>query len=57
MKLYCAVVDAETVRLFHDITKIKFNVLISYYYIKGSAHKLTSLYRNMIDSLIMDSGA
>lgn len=57
MKLYCAVVDAETVRLFHDITKIKFNVLISYYYIKGSAHKLTNLYRHMIDSLIMDSGA
>ncbi len=57
MKLYCAVVDAETVKLFHDITKIKFNVLISYYYIKGSAHKLTNLYRHMIDSLIMDSGA
>ncbi len=57
MKLYCAVVDAETVKLFHDITKIKFNVLISYYYIKGSAHKLTNLYRHMIDSLIMDSCA
>lgn len=59
MKLYCAVVDAETVRMFHEMTKgtIKLNVLISYFYIKGNAHKLTNLYRHMIDSLIMDSGA
>jgi len=59
MKLYCAVVDAETVKKFYDATKgtIKLNVLISYFYIKGNAHKLTSLYRQMIDTLIMDSGA
>ncbi len=59
MKLYCAVVDAETVKQFHNVTKgkIKLNVLISYFYIKGNAHKLTNVYRHMIDSLILDSGA
>lgn len=57
MKIFVAVVDAETVKAFYDKTHRKLNVLVSYFYLKGNAHKLTKTYRNMIKDLYLDSGA
>ncbi|MGO9138154.1 MAG: hypothetical protein ACLQBC_10870 [Syntrophales bacterium] len=57
MKIICAITNAEIVKLFYEKIKRKVNILISYYYIEGNAYKLTTLYRDMIDSLYMDSGA
>ena len=57
MKIFAAIVDAETVRMFYDKTGIKLIYLISYHYLKGQAYKLTNEYRNMIKSLYLDSGA
>jgi len=57
MKIYAAIADAETVRMFFDKTGIKLNYLISYHYLYGQAYKLTKKYRRMIESLYLDSGA
>jgi len=57
MKIFVAVVDAETVKAFYDKTHRKLNVLVSYFYLKGNAYKLTKTYRNMIKDLYLDSGA
>jgi hypothetical protein len=57
IKIFAAIADAETVRMFYDKMKIKLNYLISYYYLDGQASKVTKEYRNMIDSLYLDSGA
>ena len=57
MKIFIAIDDAETVRMFYEKTGIKLNYLISYYYLEGQAYKLTEKYRHMIDELFLDSGA
>ncbi len=57
MKIFAAIADAETVKMFHDKKQIKLNYLISYYYLDGQADKVTKKYRHMIDSLYLDSGA
>jgi len=57
MKIFAAVGDAETVRMFYEKTNIKLNYLISYFYLEGQAYRLTDLYRDMISDLYLDSGA
>jgi len=57
MKIFAAIGDAETVRMFYDKTGIKLNYLISYYYLKNNAYKLIHEYRDMMESLYLDSGA
>ncbi len=57
MKVFAALDDAETVRMFYDKTGEKLNYLISYYYLDGQAYRLTQEYRNMINELYLDSGA
>ena len=57
MKLFAAIVDAEIVRMFYEKTGIKLNYLISYYYLKNNAYKLIHEYRDMMESLYLDSGA
>lgn len=55
MKIFNVVVDADMVKIFHDKTGIKSNVMISYTYLRGQAYKLTKEYREMIDFLFLDS--
>lgn len=57
MKIFAAIADAGTVKMFYEKTNIKLNYLISYFYLDGQAYKLTKEYRNMIDKLYLDSGA
>jgi len=57
MKIFCAIDDAGIVKSFYEKTGIKMNYLVSYYYARGVAYKLTCDYRDMIDSLYLDSGA
>ncbi len=57
MKIFAAIANAETVKMFYEKMEIKLNYLISYFYLDGQAHKLTKEYRNMIDDLFLDSGA
>jgi len=57
MKLFNAIENAEVIRLLHEKTEAKVNVLMSYPLLKGNAYKLTKEYRDMIDSLYLDSGA
>jgi hypothetical protein len=57
MKVFAALDDAETVRIFYDKTGIKLNYLISYYYLDGQAYRLTDEYSRMINKLMLDSGA
>jgi hypothetical protein len=57
MKIFNSIGDAKIIPLFYEKTKQKLNVLVSYPYLNGSAHKLAVEYRNMIDSLFLDSGA
>ena len=55
MKLYAAIAFADTVRMFYEKTGLKINYLISYAYLKGQAYKLFHEYKNMYESLILDS--
>jgi len=57
MKIFAAIADAGTVKMFYEKTGIKLNYLISYFYLDGQAYKLIKKYRNMIDDLFLDSGA
>lgn len=57
MKVFAAINDAEIVKRFYDMTQIRLNFLISYFYIDGQAYKITKEYRKMIGSLFLDSGA
>jgi hypothetical protein len=58
MKIFAAIADAEIVKKFYDNTAgTKLNYLISYFYLDGQASKITKEYRNMIESLYLDSGA
>jgi hypothetical protein len=57
VKIFAAIVDAETVRMFYKKTGIKLNYLISYFYLENNAYKLIFEYRDMIESLYLDSGA
>ena len=57
MKIFSAIDNAETVKMFYEKTNIKLNYLISYFYLDGQAYKVTKGYRNMIDTLYLDSGA
>jgi hypothetical protein len=57
MKIFAAIANAGTVKMFYEKTGIKLNYLISYYYLDGQAHKITKEYRKMVDSLFLDSGA
>ncbi len=57
MKVFAAVGEAESVRVFYEKTNIKLNYLISYFYLEGQAYRLTDQYRHMINDLYLDSGA
>lgn len=57
MIIYQAIDDAEVVKQFYNLTKIKLNILIAYPFLRGNAIKLTRTYRHMIDNLCLDSGA
>jgi hypothetical protein len=57
MKIFAAIANAGTVKMFFEKTDIKLNYLISYFYLDGQAHKITKEYRKMIKSLFLDSGA
>ena len=52
MKIFNAIADAETVRIFYEKTGEKLNVLVSYAYLKGNGVKLTKVYRDKIDSQV-----
>jgi hypothetical protein len=57
MKIFAAIADAGTVKMFYEKTGLTLNYLISYFYLDGQAYKLTKEYKNMIDTLFLDSGA
>lgn len=57
MKLFAVTNDVEIVRKFYEKKEIKLNYLISYYYLDGQAHRITDVYRDMINELYLDSGA
>jgi len=57
MKIFAAITNAGTVKMFFKKTGIKLNYLISYFYLDGQAHKITNEYRKMRKSLFLDSGA
>jgi len=57
MKIFNAIENADVISLLHEKTQAKVNVLMSYALLKGNAYKLTKEYRDMIDSLYLDSGA
>jgi len=57
MKIFAAIANAGTIKMFYKKTDIKLNYLISYFYLDGQAHKITKEYRKMIKSLFLDSGA
>jgi hypothetical protein len=57
MKIFNAVDNADIINTFYDKTQLKLNVLASYPYLKGNGYKLAKQYREMIDSLYLDSGA
>jgi len=55
--MYHAIDNPLIVQRFHKLTGLLLNILISYNFLPGNAYKLTKLYRHMIDSLALDSGA
>ena len=57
MKIFAATSNVEIIRKFYEKTGIKLNYLISYFYLNGLAYKATVEYREMIDTLYLDSGA
>ena len=57
MKILISITNADIVRKFYELTGKKCNILISYNNLKGNAYKLFLLYRHMIGSLYLDSGA
>jgi len=57
MKIFNAIETANVIPLLYAKTQAKVNVLISYPLLKGNAYLLTKEYREMIDSLYLDSGA
>ena len=57
MKIVNAIENANIIPLLYEKTKTKINVLMSYHLLKGNAYKLTKVYRDMIDSLYLDSAA
>ena len=57
MMLYQVVNQAKIVPMFFEKTGIKPNVMISYAYQEGNMSQLTKTYRDMIGSLVLDSGA
>jgi hypothetical protein len=58
MKIFAATSNVEIIRKFYEKTVgIKLNYLISYFYLNGQAYKATTEYRDMIDTLFLDSGA
>lgn len=58
MRLINSITDADIIPKFYERTGgIKLHILTSYNYLPGNSVKLTSLYRPMIESLSLDSGA
>ena len=58
MKIFAATSNVEIIRKCYEKTGgIKLNYLISYFYLNGQAYKATNEYRDMIDTLFLDSGA
>jgi hypothetical protein len=57
MRIYNAIQNVKVIKEFYDKIKQPIYVLISYYYLNGQAVKLTQTYKNMIESLYLDSGA
>jgi len=57
MKLFNAINSADIIPAFFEKTGKKLNVLMSYAYLAGNGVKVTKQYREMIDSLYLDSGA
>ena len=57
MKIFNAIETANIIPLLYEKTQVRANILMSYPLLKGNAYKLTKEYRDMIDSLYLDSGA
>lgn len=57
MKIFHAIVSADTVNVFYDKTRVKLNILISYAYQDKNISLLTKKYRDKIGLLYLDSGA
>ena len=57
MQIFMAINDPEIIPAFYQRTKIKLNIMISYHYLRGAAHKVAQKYRDMINFLFLDSGA
>ena len=56
MKIFQAIQKADTVLQFYEKTQIKLNYLIAFNYIGKQMEKLTKDYREMIDTLYLESG-
>jgi hypothetical protein len=56
-KIFCAILQADIVPYYYNITGQKMRVLISYFYIKGQMYKLAIEYKDIIEELYLDCGA
>lgn len=56
MKIFQAIQKADTVLQFYEKTQIKLNYLIAFNYIGNQTEKLIKDYREMIDTLYLESG-
>ena len=56
MKIFLAISNVDSVVRFYDKTQVKLNYLIAFDNIKDQTNKLTRDYREMIESLYLESG-
>ncbi len=57
MNILHAISDPGIIPIFHEKTGRQLKVLLSYEYARGTAHKITTTYRDRINLLYLDSGA
>lgn len=57
MNILHAISDPGIIPIFYEKTGRQLKVLLSYEYARGTAHKITTTYRDMISLLYLDSGA
>jgi hypothetical protein len=56
-RLINSISDADILPKFYEKTKKKLHILISFLYLRGNSVKVTTRYRDIIESLSLDSGA